>query len=73
MRPLGLDDISDRLEREISTLRVVMPVLDAARVIAEDEALRTARSLLRGTLGRLEGLHAELGRDDRPPPEPRED
>jgi hypothetical protein len=59
-RPLDLDDISDRLEREIAFLRIVMPVLDGARVITEDEALRTARGLLRATLGRLEELHNEL-------------
>ena len=74
-RPLDLDDISDRLEREIAFLRIVMPVLDGARVITEDEALRTARGLLRATLGRLEELQAELERWilDGAPPEPRDD
>ena len=73
--PLDLDDISDRLEREIAFLRIVMPVFDGARVITEDEALRTARRLLRETLGRLEELHAELEKwiADGDPPEPRDD
>jgi hypothetical protein len=58
--PLYLDEISDRLEREIAFLRIVMPVFNDARVITEDEALRTARGVLRATLARLEELHAEL-------------
>ena len=75
MRPLDLEDIADRLEREVSTLRIVMPVLDGARGVTEDEALRSARSLLRGTLGRLAELHADLRTWtlDRTRPEPRED
>jgi hypothetical protein len=73
--PLDLDEISESLEREIAFLRIVMPVLDGARVITEDEALRTARGMLRSTLGRLEELHAELDRWilHGAPPEPRED
>ena len=73
--PLDLDDISDRLEREIAFLRIVMPVFDSARVITEDEALRTARGLLRDTLGRLEELYAELEKwiMDGAPPESRDD
>jgi hypothetical protein len=62
LRPLDPDEVAERLEREISFLRIVMPVLDGARVISEDEALRTARALLRGMLTRLEELHNELGR-----------
>ena len=75
MRPSELEEISDRLEREVSTLRIVMPVLDGARVVTDDEALRSARSLLRGTLGRLAELHADLRTWtlDRTRPEPRED
>jgi hypothetical protein len=73
--PLYLEDISDRLEREIAFLRIVMPVLNDARVITEDEALRTARDVLRATLARLEELHAELEKLIREAarPEPQED
>jgi hypothetical protein len=73
--PLDVDDISDRLEREIAFLRIVTPVFDGACVITDDEALRTARGLLRAALGRLEELHAELDRFvlDGSAPESRDD
>lgn len=56
----AFDVIYDAMQDELAALRCVLSATEASALIDADEQLSAARSLLRRTFRRLDGLHSEL-------------